>query len=517
MGKNIIICFDGTGNEPKDAEQCNSEGECKDDSISNIAKLHLLLGGDFVGGNLNASQQVSLYYNGVGTYGGPLRRFLNQALAFAWADVGRIIRKACKDINAIYEEGDTVFVFGFSRGAAIARRFATVIKEKAPQVTEISFLGVFDTVASFSFPNLDINDKPKSDVVFEHGGRVSSTVTEALHLLALDEKRVTFMPTLMERKGPKGRITEVWFAGAHSDIGGGYRKDGLSDVTLSFMIETLRSRFPDLILLSDIEIDYEQIDSERGEIDHDDVIVQPDPLGFNHQQMKRVTSGPVLGDREVRVSVSRHATGDDDGIPLVHHTAVQRIHDDADYNPLSLRNVKHRVWTADNTIENANAAGDPFPGLMFHRTMGAMATYRLQKGQSRSFTVYANAKYNRSFIILEEDGEYTFTVKAGQIWYDASIACGPEGWDRDDVTLGLSEMFIAWKERDRRLPDAQWFEVVGSLGTTDKRLVRMLKHTTRRTAWTPPVTRELFAFANDLDKMYFNNSGHIQVTVKRVA
>lgn len=77
--KNILIFFDGTGNDPADAVQKREWlglGELEDDSISNVLKLHLLFGGDLDNGN-NEGDQLCFYYSGVGTHGGKIRRTIN--------------------------------------------------------------------------------------------------------------------------------------------------------------------------------------------------------------------------------------------------------------------------------------------------------------------------------------------------------------------------------------------------------------------------------------------------------
>ena len=126
--KNLIFCFDGTSNDPSDStEEKTSTGGIKDSSISNILKLHLLFGGDLHDENAHGLPQLSLYYSGVGTYGSKFKQILNAGLSLK--DPGRIIKEAKKDLKAHYQTGDKIFIFGFSRGAAIARKFASVIKK----------------------------------------------------------------------------------------------------------------------------------------------------------------------------------------------------------------------------------------------------------------------------------------------------------------------------------------------------------------------------------------------------
>jgi Uncharacterized conserved protein (DUF2235). len=94
-GKTLVFNFDGTGNEPRDADQFSSEHFKEDSSISNIVKLHLLLGGKLDGSPTTPfSQQLSFYYQGIGTKGSRLKRILNQTLAPRGDDVASILNQA---------------------------------------------------------------------------------------------------------------------------------------------------------------------------------------------------------------------------------------------------------------------------------------------------------------------------------------------------------------------------------------------------------------------------------------
>ena len=92
MKKNILICFDGTSNDPSDANEENSKSE--DNSISNVLKLHLLAGGDLENRAGPLQGQESYYYSGVGTRGRTrIRRLLSAGLAIREP---KLIRKAAK-------------------------------------------------------------------------------------------------------------------------------------------------------------------------------------------------------------------------------------------------------------------------------------------------------------------------------------------------------------------------------------------------------------------------------------
>jgi uncharacterized protein (DUF2235 family) len=107
--------------------------------------------------------------------------------------------------------------------------------------SEIFFIGVWDTVGALGIPLGPLRWVGQSKYNF-HDTELSDRVRFAYHALAIDERRENFAPTLWNR--PKGRGTDskrkqtleqVWFAGAHSNIGGGYPDCGLSDIAFLWM------------------------------------------------------------------------------------------------------------------------------------------------------------------------------------------------------------------------------------------------------------------------------------------
>jgi uncharacterized protein (DUF2235 family) len=67
--------------------------------------------------------------------------------------------------------------------------------------------------------------------------RLSKLVEHACHALAIDDERHSFHPSLWyEGEGDAERIEQVWFAGAHSNVGGGYPKQGMSLVAFEWMM-----------------------------------------------------------------------------------------------------------------------------------------------------------------------------------------------------------------------------------------------------------------------------------------
>lgn len=136
--------------------------------------------------------------------------------------------------------------------------------EGLPQLepAEVTFLGLWDTVEALGVPDYEENMiRPNS----RYGDQLCN-VKQAAHALALDDNRARiFTPILLtrshllehctigERNAPwslspeamqahlDSIVDEVWFTGAHADVGGGYKdKDsGLSGVSLNWMIDKL--------------------------------------------------------------------------------------------------------------------------------------------------------------------------------------------------------------------------------------------------------------------------------------
>ena len=183
MSKLLIFNFDGTSNEPEDAvQEIDSRGNIEDDNITNILKFHLLCGGDLKTKPSGTSpDQRCFYYSGVGTYGNFFQRLYNSGLSSEKFDVAKILWMAKEDLRKHHQPGDRILVTGFSRGAALARRFSAIINDQVGSGNIIE--AVFDTVASIGIPNLKKSERPKSEVVFEHGHSLPSNVKKALHCL----------------------------------------------------------------------------------------------------------------------------------------------------------------------------------------------------------------------------------------------------------------------------------------------------------------------------------------------
>ncbi len=269
--KNIVVCLDGTTNTPDQLEFGRL-------AQTNVFKLFKMLKGDVpklgqTASGLNASiskryanKQIGLYYSGVGNrfeYN-PIIQTLGGATGLGASDT---VDRAYFDVMRLYRPGDRVYIFGFSRGAAIARLLARALDQRgAPRTlwtlrllgrdwtlweskdekvyeVPIALLGCWDTVAAFGLAkNLFGIDFQKLDLFKDL--TVPDNVQRALHAVALDERRVEFRPTLMEPDPTRPeQILEVWFSGDHANVGGGWATTKLSDTTLDFMLAQASSGY----------------------------------------------------------------------------------------------------------------------------------------------------------------------------------------------------------------------------------------------------------------------------------
>ncbi|HYA80024.1 MAG TPA: DUF2235 domain-containing protein [Methylocystis sp.] len=253
--KRLIVCCDGTWNS---ADSKNAE--------TNVALIARAIHANPEGG----PQQVVLYLRGVGSAGLVAETLWEGATGYG---IDENIRSAYMFIAQNYVPGDEIFLFGFSRGAFTARSLAGFISacgilkrqklgdllaawdyyrdaRTAPHSpaafieschtdchldAEIKFLGVWDTVGALGIPGQLLAADNEKKFAFHDTGPCP-IVKHARHALAIDEHRDQFVPTLWTGTPPAGvDIEQVWFAGAHSDVGGGYVTRALADTPLVWM------------------------------------------------------------------------------------------------------------------------------------------------------------------------------------------------------------------------------------------------------------------------------------------
>lgn len=314
--RNLVVCCDGTSNEIVG-------------HITNVLKLYRIA-------QKNDGQRV-FYDAGIGSisqvpsYG----RFLQKGkevlgLATGYGLDDNILRAFCW-LSETYRPGDRIFLFGFSRGAYTVRaiaglmnmigllkpdqlhlsRYALTAYKRAAENDDfqlayqfrrltdavdapIHFMGVWDTVASVLVPRPDRLYLPS--LQFLPYTKTNDRVRTFRHAVAIDERRAMFRnygwtdKQKFKRQRFGGRAApqdakQVWFAGVHADIGGGYpeSESALAKYPLAWMLDeaiaaglrtsaSMRSHLVDGAKVTGGKIDY----------------VPPHPGGPIHRSLKHL-------------------------------------------------------------------------------------------------------------------------------------------------------------------------------------------------------------------------------------
>jgi uncharacterized protein (DUF2235 family) len=213
----------------------------------------------------------------------------------------------------------------------------------------IRFLGIWDTVSAYGGPILEIT-RAIDDWIFPLSMpdyELSETVQCARHALALDDSRDAFHPLLWDevheaglvaaKKVSDNRLQQVWFAGMHADVGGGYPDESLSYVSLLWIIEEAEAA--GLRCLDVITDRHRALASSFGPL-HDS---RAGPGSYYRYQPRRIGAwiDPPESHTQVLRDLSLHHP---DGRPRgllqsvkVHESVIARIADGTDnYAPITL-------------------------------------------------------------------------------------------------------------------------------------------------------------------------------------
>lgn len=314
MHKNIVVFSDGTGQEGGKGYN------------TNVYKLYNMV-------EDRTENQTAFYDRGLGT---GWRRFTGNV---AGMGISQNIYECYKFIFDNYMAGDDIFLFGFSRGATTVRSLSAFIhlfgilpksrpelikqaykiykisdSEKRKQYakefvarhhnqwTKVKFLGVWDTVDALGLPLKKINTFIDWMPTFRHKFHnltLSESVEHARQALAIDDERLIFHPKIWDKKIKDYQtMKQVWFCGMHTDVGGGYKEQGLSDIALLWMIEEAKKA------------------SLRIFPEHK-VNINPDPNGFMHDSRKGFPN--KLYAKKIRTwNTETH------GKPVVHESVLLR-------------------------------------------------------------------------------------------------------------------------------------------------------------------------------------------------
>lgn len=350
--------------------------------------------------------QIVYYQAGVGTQGGILNRVIGGATAEGLAEN---IRAGYSFLANNYTSGDEIYLFGFSRGAFTVRSIAGLIdgvglltKNGLPYLSEvfkdwenayndkyvpknpdvpfpdkpsaseprykkrlvknglsrfdvtIEAVGVWDTVGSLGIPRIGWIEKfkPQTRSTREYlfyDTKLNDHIVNAFQALALDEHRSAFQPAVWEKPpGNRTNLRQVWFPGAHSNVGGGsYHDQGIANITLAWMMSQVDHNIDfreDYILdQHDLTLDYYEESGQKHR-----------PWSFG-KIYRSFTGIYVLGGRTSRKPgdyyVTDGVTNRETDIPL--KDTMEYVHASC-----RVRKVKRGPGVEDDGTWDAHALGD---------------------------------------------------------------------------------------------------------------------------------------------------------------
>lgn len=223
------------------------------------------------------------------------------------------IRLAYEWLVENYNDGDEIYIFGFSRGAYTARALAGlvaidgILKPGSPigvgelfdqykqgelnvwqlgdkkkrgdtanltrneewilkysRPVDVKFVGVWDTVGSIGLKAGNVRGFSRSQFEYLQTG-LRIHILNAYQALAIDEHRDDFLPTIWDRRLPNDKndvvaqprpiatVEQRWFVGAHANVGGGYDTDLLAQVPLRWMMK--KAALHGLTFRSEVDLD----------------------------------------------------------------------------------------------------------------------------------------------------------------------------------------------------------------------------------------------------------------------
>lgn len=243
-------------------------------------------------------------------------------------------------------------------------------RAEVPLVPPVRFVGLWDTVDAYGLP---IDELTRAwNVIFPLAmpdRELSGNVERLCHALALDDERHTFHPVLFNEANLPGaggktkstdeeKVSQVWFAGMHSNVGGGYPDDALAHVSLRWIMAEAGKA--DLVY-------------KQGEEDH--IKAAADINGKMHDSRRGFGGLYRYLPRKIEVLCHDPENGVFIERPKIHESVFARMHHGGElYAPIGLPPA-YAVVKDDGTIEDM-PSGAGAGGTVEHATQGEDRAHR---------------------------------------------------------------------------------------------------------------------------------------------
>ena len=489
--KHLIVLFDGTWND------------LSMQFVTNVARFGIALEDTDKTGN----PQVIEYVSGLGTNHGT-DKLTGGALGHG---IDQKVTQGYTFLVNNYEPNDKIYIVGFSRGAYTARSLTGMLaacgllkrnsldkigaaysvyrhgKQKARDQfkkqhesfgnVDVDLLACWDTVASLGVPDrfesLPIDRWINEKYQFHANNNLCANVKNAIHAIALDEKREEFDIELMKQnpKAPGQKLIQTWFPGDHGCVGGGsWYKRGLSNIALEWMIETTTKT-----LKLPLAFDPDRISDvgPKGTVFDD----KTDPI--------------IFFDNEVKPPYEKMDSGRKVPANAVFHASV---------------------------IERKSVLGDlyPLPTPVFNKLKRHGADK--QKTLRNTFLVIADQENDTGREIVAGQ-RYKVTIKDTQVWKDGDLdPCRVTGWHTTDLDESdtwynpfdsIKKTIVRIGESARILSEKPWFSLVLKVGGDVQSITDQTEYVTF------DESGRLWACANDMRLAFGNNQGWLVVKLEK--
>lgn len=296
------------------------------------------------------------YDPGVGTESSAIKSFFGRMFGDG---IDTNIKQMYEFLSQNYEDGDHIYLFGYSRGAYTVRSLAGLVHRlgllrqsfdkqeieyayelyraevevESPEAVEfrqrhgrhatIKLLACFDTVGALGVSDrspwpLSLLSRPS--LYKFHDMNLNKSIEHAIHALSIDED--FFIPTLMEACPGQGseQLTQKYLPGYHAGVGGGLEEEqGLTDNALWFMVDEMKKRG----LMLDLNM------KEVPRVDVTEVQLRRPVEYFSVENLAKVVSGEYIR----RIADMNE----------VHDSAVRRYMENPSWRPKALRGLEDDI------------------------------------------------------------------------------------------------------------------------------------------------------------------------------
>ncbi len=594
--RDLVVFFDGTNND---------EG-----SHTNIAKLNNLV-------TLQNRPDISTtYIKGVGTGSKII------GMAMGWG-IGDDVREAYLYLIDNYDQKyeDKISIFGFSRGAYAARILAALLyvagipdaknltkKERKklvadiygaykkdgvdiqsrrdsvskiigypPKSVNVKFLGLWETVEALGWPDLQENINEPNKYYADQ----LCNIEAAAQALSLDDDRARiFTPLLLSRKhlrdyckndkvNNKGKIHEVWFSGAHSDLGGGYKDTNIDGVSLNWMLDEMKLAGLDIVpkntkvysnflgkthnpeggLFGIIYRErsrnipcYTEVTSSPNELCTEDkhdgdyrntFTSLSSPIKIHQSVLDRLCIKTPENHESFWFRAEKYKNClacDSNNIGYVKKEGrcktIEAVGVDKNHTYKSRKVTKEDNYCDYSVFSkdlNSTRYKDAKSCNYSHKFISTRAQQRLTKTDldtNKTIIVYADVKNDRTGIYLSKDKSYSFTINEKEVedWIDSTIKATPEKGRKTWIPEGdfYKNLINVVAKPLTYAPTSGYMELLGQVGNEQFKLGRFADAENNKT-FTPKESGELILRVNEprfLDFTYKNNFGVLKLKIE---